>query len=142
MKFANQFVLFFAFVMGVVVSIGLAQEQTQPAASNSPSGASQTAQEDDKKLTIKDIMKEAHDAKKGLAKKVATNKATDKEKKRLQTLYEEMAKLSPPKGTAEQWKEKTDKLVEAAKLAVAGDPTAPKKLKTATNCKSCHKVHK
>ena len=142
MKYADPVMLMIAFVLGLVASISLAKdEKNQPAkATSATEPVSIQAQQ--KKLTIKDIMKEAHDAKTGLAKKVATGKATATEKSRLQILYEELAKLSPPKGTAKDWSDKTTKLVDAAKLAVKNDPVAAKSVKAATNCKSCHKVHK
>ena len=105
--------------------------------------ASLSANQDDppeKRLTIKDIMKEAH--KDGLIKKVATDKATKKETKRLHELYTEMAKLSPPKGDKKSWDEKTKALVDSAKAAVDKDPNFKTKLKNASNCSACHKLHK
>ena len=102
-----------------------------------------TTNQDDppkKKLTIKDIMKEAH--KDGLIKKVATEKATEKETKRLHKLYTELAKLSPPKGDKKSWDAKTKALVDSAKLAVEKDATFKTKLKNASNCTACHKLHK
>ena len=105
--------------------------------------ASLTFSDDDppkEKLTIKVIMKEAH--KDGLIKKVATGKASEKETKRLHELYTEMAKLSPPKGDKKSWDEKTKALVDSAKAAVDKDPKFKTKLKNASNCSACHKIHK
>lgn len=141
MKYADPLMLAIAFILGLVASISLAQEDDQSTKSKSTT-SSVSSQAQQKKLTIKDIMKEAHDSKTGIAKKVATGKATSAEAVRLQKLYEEMANLSPPKGTSKDWAAKTTKLIDAAKLAVKSDPSAAKKLKAATNCKSCHKVHK
>lgn len=93
-----------------------------------------------KKLTIKQIMKEAH--KDGLIKKVATGKSTEKETKRLHKLYTEMAKLPAPKGDKKSWDEKNKALVTAAKAAVDKDAGFKAKLKTASNCSACHKIHK
>ena len=105
--------------------------------------ASLSANQDDpqkKKLTIKDIMKEAH--KDGLVKKVATENATEKETKRLHELYTTLAKLPPPKGDKKSWDAKTKALVDSAKLAVDKDATFKTKLKNASNCSACHKLHK
>lgn len=105
--------------------------------------ASPTLSDDDppkKKPTIKEIMKEAH--KDGLIKKVATGKATEKQTKRLHELYKEMAKLSPPKGDKKSWDEKTKALVDSSKAAVDKDPNFKTKLKNASNCSACHKIHK
>ena len=109
----------------------------------SPQATAAAFDDDDppkKELTIKDIMKQAH--KDGLLKKVATEKSTEKETKTLNDLYTKLAKLSPPKGDKVGWDAKTKALVDASKLAVAKDPTFKAKLKTATKCADCHKIHK
>lgn len=93
-----------------------------------------------KALTIKDIMKKAH--KDGLVKKVATGKATAEEKKSLHDYYTKLAKLTQPKGDKKSWDTKTKALVDAAKLAVDDDPTYKAKLKAASKCADCHKLHK
>ena len=90
--------------------------------------------------TIKEVMKLAH--KKGLTKKVATGKAAADEKKRLLDMYQALTKLDPPKGDKESWKKRTAQLVAAAKAAVEGTDGYARKLLKATNCTSCHKVHK
>lgn len=92
------------------------------------------------KFTIKQIMDLAH--KKGLTKKVATGKATAIETKQLHTLYKAMSKLSPPQGDKKSWDAKTKALVEAAKAAVDKKVDYKTKLKTASNCAACHKIHK
>jgi len=78
----------------------------------------------------------------GLCKKVASGQASDAEKKELLKCFEAMAECKPPKGAPESWKKMTGALVAAAKLAVDGDASAGKALKTAANCKKCHKAHK
>jgi hypothetical protein len=108
-----------------------------------PVGAATAIADDDepkKKLTIKEIMDVAH--KKGLIKKVATDKASNEEKKKLHDLYTQMAKLKPPKGDQKSWESKTKALVKAAKAAVDKDATFKAKLKAASNCANCHNVHK
>ena len=93
-----------------------------------------------KALTIKDIMDQAH--KQGLLKKVATEKATEAEVKTLHELYTKLAELTPPKGDQSNWVTKTKALVDAAQLAVDKDPKFKAKLKAASKCADCHKVHK
>ena len=97
-------------------------------------------EEPKKELTIKDIMDQAH--KQGLVKKVATDKATEAETKTLHELYTKLAKLSPPRGDKASWDTKTKALVDAAKAAVDKDATFKAKLKAATKCADCHKLHK
>lgn len=97
-------------------------------------------QADDAPPTIKSIMKVAF--KDGLARKVATGGASDAEKAELLKLSQSLAKLQPPQGEADSWKEKTTALIAAAQAAVKGDPEAPALLRTSTNCMACHAVHK
>jgi hypothetical protein len=100
---------------------------------------------EEKEITIKQVMKKAHSAKKGelkLCEKVVMEKASADEKKELLGLYTAMAKTKPPKGDADSWKEKTGALVAAAKACVDDDKDGPPKLKKAVNCGACHKEHK
>lgn len=78
----------------------------------------------------------------GLCKKVASGKASDKEKEQLLELFEKLSKAKPHKGDPQSWKEKTGKLVKAAKAIVDGDDQGVKALRKAANCKACHKVHR
>jgi len=98
-----------------------------------------TAQED-KKVTIKDVMKTAH--KGGLMAKVAKGEANADEKKQLVELYTALAANKPPKGEEASWKEKTAALLAAAKEAAEGKEGAGAKLRAAANCMACHSVHK
>ena len=98
------------------------------------------AADDDKpKLTIKEAMK-VHKEK--LHTKVIEGKATAEEKAKLVSVYETMGKNKPPKGDVESWKKLTDELVAAAKDAKEDKEGAADRLKKATNCGDCHKVHK
>lgn len=96
--------------------------------------------EDEPKFSIKDVMKKC--MKGGLCKKVVGGDATDEEKKELLEMFEALAKNKPPKGDAEDWKEKTTALVKGAKAAVDGKKNAGKRLQKAANCKACHDAHK
>ena len=93
-----------------------------------------------KKLTIADVMQQAHKA--PLLKSVAKGTASDEEKQKLLELYVAMAELDAPVGDKASWNEKTSLLVEAAKAAVAGEAEAGNLLTKASSCKACHTAHK
>lgn len=78
----------------------------------------------------------------GLCKKVATGEGNADDKAVLLAAFKAMATERPPKGDADNWKSKTDALIDAAQLAVNGDPAAGLALKNAANCKDCHDAHK
>lgn len=94
----------------------------------------------DEKVTIKEVMKKAMAG--GLCKKCASGKASDAEKKELVELFSALGKSKPPKGDEASWKEKTDKLVAAAKAVAEGKDDGAKALGAAANCMACHSVHK
>ncbi len=101
-----------------------------------------TSAEDDAKKpkkSIKDVMKEAH--KSGLAKKVASEKATPEEREELLDLYVALAANKPPKGEEKSWKILSARLVTGA-ADVVEDPSDTRDLKRAMNCGKCHKLHK
>jgi len=98
------------------------------------------AQDDKPKFTIKEIMEKAHKSK--LCGKVADGKASKEEKDSLVEMYIALGKNKPPKGEADSWKEKTTKLVDAAKECVKDEKVGGPQLKKAVDCAACHKVHK
>jgi hypothetical protein len=108
------------------------------------SGAAQKDDDDAKKpkYTIKEVMKKAHGPKDGLLKKVQAGKASKEELTELLAMYQALELNKPPKGDEAEWKKRTEALVKAANAAVKNDKSAAKLLKEATNCASCHKVHK
>jgi hypothetical protein len=108
------------------------------------SGAAQKDDDGEKKpkYTIKEVMKKAHGPKDGLLKKVQAGKASKEELKQLLEMYQALELNKPPKGEDAEWKKRTEALVKAANAAVKSDKEAAKLLKEATNCASCHKVHK
>lgn len=106
-------------------------------------GMAGIAQEEAKpKYTIKMVMKAAHAKTTGLKDKVIAGTATAEEKKSLLEHYEALAASKPPKGDEAAWKEKTAKLVAAAKDAVDGKDGAAAALRAASNCAACHTAHK
>ncbi len=94
------------------------------------------------KLTIKDVMKEYHKGDDALYKKVAAGKASKDELKKIVGAYEVLVTEKPPKGDAKEWKERTSKLLAAAKGIEAGKPEALAQYKDAVGCKGCHTAHK
>jgi hypothetical protein len=100
---------------------------------------------DKPKHDIDGVMDIAHKTKKGtpsLFKKVVTGKASEAEQKRLLSLYEDLALNKPPKGSEKDWKDRTGKMIAAARAVVEGKPGATKSLAKAVNCKACHELHK
>lgn len=94
------------------------------------------------KPTIKDVMKEYHKGDDPLCKKVAGGKGTKEEHHKLVEAYTAMAAAKAPKGDEKEWKERTGKLLAAAKALEAGKPDAVALYKEAVNCKACHTAHK
>ncbi len=94
---------------------------------------------------IEEVMKKYHKAPKGTdptCKKAVDGKASADELKQLVSAYEKLAAVKPPKGDASSWKDKTSKLLAAAKSLQKGDADGLAKYKEAVNCKACHSVHK
>lgn len=94
---------------------------------------------DKKEVTIKDVMRIAHSAKKGmptLLEKVRDGEATKEEKAKLIELYTAMSKATPPKGDADSWKTRTTALLEAVKTENV------KGIMKASACTGCHTEHK
>lgn len=93
---------------------------------------------------IKEVMKTCNKAPKGtdtLSKKAIDQKATPEEIAKLVAEFKKLTSTKPPKGDAEDWKEKTTKIYEAAKK-LQSDPSAVGDFKAALNCKACHSLHK
>lgn len=97
---------------------------------------------DKPKTTIADVMK-FHKGKDSLLRKVAGNEGTKADAEKLLSLYQELGKNTPPKGTKDEWKKRTDALVvEAKKLATnPKNEDAGKALLNAAKCQACHDVH-
>jgi hypothetical protein len=91
---------------------------------------------------IETIMDKAHKGKPSLLKSVVEGKASKEDQKELLSLYTDLGKNKPPKGSEEDWKKRTGAMVVAAKDVVAGKEGATKTLAKAVNCKACHELHK
>jgi hypothetical protein len=94
----------------------------------------------DPKYSIKEVMGIAH--KGGLYKVVAAGKAEQKQKDQLVELYTSLAQHKSPQGEDKDWKEKTDKMLAAAKGAAKGDAKAAASLLKIVQCGACHEIHK
>jgi hypothetical protein len=98
--------------------------------------------EADAKYTIKEVMNMAHKGDNPLCKKAVAEKTTKEENEKLLEMYVAMSQDKPKKGDAKVWDTKTAALVDAAKLAVAGEKGYGAKLKVAVDCKACHSIFK
>jgi hypothetical protein len=92
------------------------------------------------KYSIKEVMEEAH--KEGLLKKVASGKGDKEDKDKLLELYTALSQNKPPKGDADDWKDRTAKMVAAARDVSKGEEGAEKKLAKTVNCMGCHSLHR
>ncbi len=97
---------------------------------------------DKAKLTTKEVMKQFHKGDDALCKKVVGGKASKEELKKIIEGYTAMTTEKPPKGDEKEWKDRTAKLLAAAKGIEAGKPEALAQYKDAVNCKACHTAHK
>ena len=100
---------------------------------------------DDAKSPIKEVMKTYHKAPQGtdpICKKASEGTASTDELKKLVAAYTTLAAAKPPKGDDASWKDKTTKLLTAAKSLQKGEAGAALKYKEAVNCKACHTIHK
>jgi hypothetical protein len=97
------------------------------------------------KSPIKEFMKQYHKAPKGvdpICKRAGDGKATDQELASLVAGYTSMCAAKPPRGDEASWKEKTTKLLDAARGLQKHSPDAIAQYKEAVNCKACHSQHK
>jgi hypothetical protein len=94
------------------------------------------------------IMKRAHltpqnrGTHNNLDNKVLDGKATEAEKKELLELYTALAKAKPPAGKLDDWKNRTEELVNALKAVDDGKANAKERFVRARDCKSCHAAHR
>ena len=94
------------------------------------------------KFTIKEIMKQAHEGKTSLSKRVSEGMGSKEDFAMLLDYYKAMALQSPPKGDAASWKDKTAALVTATEGLVAGKDGSLQAYKAAVDCKACHTLHR
>ena len=102
------------------------------------------AGDEDVNAVIVKIMKSTHKGDKSMAKRAIIGKATPEEIDTLLADYKTMADEKPPRGSAESWKTKMAKLIDATEAlkAAPDDKAAQAKFKTAVACKGCHEAHK
>jgi hypothetical protein len=116
-------------------------------ASSSPAADKGAAKEKDAaagKWTIQEVMEKAHKGKeKSLFAQVVSGKASAEQKAQLVEYYEAMATDKPDKGDLADWKKRSGALLTAAKaVQTKSDAKSLATLKTAAECKSCHKLYK
>jgi hypothetical protein len=94
----------------------------------------------DEPKAMKEIMEKA--MKGGLAKKVASGEADDKEKLELLDMLIDMVTHDPPKGDEIQWKMMAGTVMMDAAKVVVGREGAGEALAKSMNCKACHDLFK
>jgi len=118
-----------ACVLGCVTALGI--------------GAALVHGEDSKaKPSIKEIMKTTHKGDDSIVKQIAAGKGTSTQLSEILTDYKLLAELEPPRGSKQDWKERTGKVISATEALQSGDKSAVATFKTATTCKNCHELHK
>ena len=103
------------------------------------------AADDKPQHDIDSVMDIAHKAKgktPSLFKRIVDGKASKEEHKKLLSLYQDLAKNKPPKGSEQDWKNRTGKMIAAAQAVVDDKPGANRALFQTVNCKACHQLHK
>ncbi len=118
-----------SFVVGSVAALGIG-------------GAMLRAQDSKDKPTIKKIMTDTHKGDDSIVKQIAAGKGTPSQVSEVLADYKILIDLKPPRGTEEDWKQRTSKVISAAEALQAGDKSAVATFKTATTCKNCHELHK
>jgi formylglycine-generating enzyme required for sulfatase activity len=86
--------------------------------------------------SIDEIMNKA--MKGGLAKKVASGKADDKEKLELLSMMIDLVENDPPQGDANEWKMMAGTVMMDVAKVVVGREGAGDDLSKSMNCKACH----
>ena len=91
-------------------------------------------------FSIAQVMQMAHENK--LYRELYSVPADPAVVERLLTLYEKLPSQTPPKGDAEDWKERATSLVDAVKTIAGGDEAGVSAYKKSINCNSCHNRHR
>jgi hypothetical protein len=94
------------------------------------------------KYTIQEVMQALHKGEVNVGKTILKGEGTAEDFKKLVPYYTSLPLQDPPKGDAKEWKERTTKLLQAAKALHEAKEGALDQYKTAVNCKACHSAHK
>ncbi len=97
---------------------------------------------DPSEKSIVDIMEEIHKGDDSVANRTKRGEGTQDDFKLLLAGYEELMKLTPPRGSEEGWQRSTKPLLEATKALIAEEPDAVERYAEAVSCKACHDRHK
>ncbi|MDA0346290.1 MAG: hypothetical protein O3C43_03055 [Verrucomicrobia bacterium] len=94
-------------------------------------------------VSISDVMIEFHKGKNSLAVQAQEGLAEKDALLVMLKQYQAIMELTPPKGSAEDWKKRMSELVESTnELILSGGDEAGARYKEAVNCKSCHTEHR
>ena len=89
---------------------------------------------------IKEVMAET--MKSGLIRKVVSGDATDEEKVKFLDHFIDLTENEPPKGEADAWATKTNRILALTAKVMVGREGAGEELKKEANCMACHKEFK
>jgi len=115
-------------------SLALAQDADKP--------KSEKEEKKKPKYTVEQVMEQAFKGKDTLVKKVASGKATDKEKMAVLDMFISLVENDPPKGDKASWQKLSGAAALAAAKVAVGRKDAAAEFKAATKCGACHKPHK
>jgi uncharacterized membrane protein len=94
-------------------------------------------------VSISDVMVEFHKGKNSLAVQAQEGRAEKDALVAMLKQYQAIMALTPPKGSAEDWKNRMSELVESTNdLIQSGADEALARYKEAVNCKACHTDHR
>ena len=112
-------------------------------------GEAATAQQDKKKkepppskAPIKDLMLRTHKEKGALVFKVRDEESTPEENKKLLEEYTKMLSMKPPLGDEGAWKKRVGSAISAIQDLVDKKGGAVERVRSATECSSCHNAHR
>ena len=92
--------------------------------------------------TISSIMEEIHKGDDSIANRTKRGEGTQEDFEILLERYEELLKLTPPRGGEANWHDSVTPLITASKALIAGEEGAVDQYAEAVSCKMCHDRHK
>lgn len=125
-----------------MLAFGLApafSAKEKPKAPEKPAAGSDPAAP---QMSIEEIMKKGYKGDGSPLKRLLTGRGTKDDAKLMLDLNKALAASKPDKGDQADWTQRTSALLKASEQINAGDRAGIAALKAASDCKSCHKLHK
>lgn len=92
--------------------------------------------------TIKQLMRQGFQRPESPGYRAMKGQATTAELKQLSKITAELARLTPPKGSATKWTSRTSELLTAVKDGVEQNDGAVERIRVAIRCVTCHRDHR